>query len=89
MAADRMNKRSLSGGSVLAPIPPMHGEAPMEDPHDRQRFMHMEASAQAHPGYEGLPFSPCPNLPPSICIISSSQSTCFQARAKKIRSGLL
>ena len=53
VAADRMNKRSLSGGSVLAPIPPMHGEAPMDDTHDRQRFMHMEGSAQAHPGYEG------------------------------------
>lgn len=64
VAADRMQKRSLNTGHILAPIPPMHSGGPIgqegHDPHDRGRFLQLDTAAQTHPAFPGSEPSPSP-----------------------------
>lgn len=55
VAADRMQKRSMNPGHMLAPIPALPGGNPMgqEDPNDRARFLQLDGAAQAHAAYTG------------------------------------
>ena len=53
VAADRMSKRAIHPGHILAPIPnipplpAIPGGRTLEDPNDRSRFLSLDGQAQA------------------------------------------